>query len=247
MTSTIEYIINDICNQSELDKMTERFVEVFLPTESTHLTTTTTRSNLDSSMNKTTTVQSSKPMNRSTTAIKGECINALNYGKGINILPKVQQLSQNALGKMKDIENQLSNLPYLEQLKEGLNSTAMELSKSKKLNIKTFNNSIAKSIKNYYEKYIQTSIEVKQTLDYNANTSYTSGKTLSENSYWTECVNPFYEGDYYGNGNPITRTARRVISSKPMKATLLTLVTFAVTMILTNVVCIYLSGTAGGK
>lgn len=249
MTSTIEYIINDICNQSELDQMTERFVEVFLPTESTRLTTTTTKSNLDSSMNKTTTVQSSKPMNRSAAAIKGECTNALNYGKGINILPTVQQLGRDALGKMKKIETECAQSlgQYKDQFTEILNSTATQLSKSKKLNIKTFNTSIAKSIKDFYDRYIVGSREAKAVLDYNANNQYTSGKVaLSKNSKWTECVNPFYEGDY-GNGNPITRTAGRVIRSKPMKATLLTLVTFAVTMVLTNVVRIYLGGTPGGQ
>ena len=249
MTSTIEYIINDICNQSELDQMTKRFVEVFLPTESTRLTTTTTKSNLDSSMNKTTTVQSSKPMNRSAAAIKGECDNALNYGKGINILPTVQQLGRDALGKMKKIETECAQSlgQYKDQFTEILNSTATQLSKSKKLNIKTFNTSIAKSIKDFYDRYIVGSREAKTVLDYNANNQYTSGKVaLSENSKWTECVNPFYEGDY-GNGNSITRTAGRVIRSKPMKATLLTLVTFAVTMVLTNVVRIYLGGTPGGQ
>lgn len=258
MTSTIEYIINDICNQSELDQMTERFVEVFLPTESTRLTTTTTKSNLDSSMNKTTTVQSSKPMNRSAAAIKGECNNALNYGKSINILPKVQQLSQDALGKMKKIESECAQSlgQYKDQFMEILNSTATQLSKSKKLNIKTFNNSIAKSIKDFYERYIVGSREAKTVLDYNANNQYTSGKVaLSENSKWTECVNPFYEGDYYydydydnsWSSSRLGRTTGRIVRSKPMKATLLTLVTFAVTMVLTNVVRIYLGGTPGGQ
>ena len=239
MTSTIEYILTDVQNKEELDKMVDRFTEAYY-------STTTTRSNLDPSMRQqqTTTAQKSN----FATKVKGLCTDALNYGKNINILPKVSRLGEDALNKMRGIESQLSNLPYLEQLKEGLNATAMELSKSKKLNIKNFNTSIAKAIKEYYERYIQTSNEVKQVLNYNANTPATSGQTnLSEDSYWTECVNPFYEGDYYGGGNIVTRTAGRVMRSKPMKATLLTLVTFAVTMVLTNVVRIYLGGTPGGQ
>ena len=65
----------------------------------------------------------------------------------------------------------------------------------------------------------------------------TNATRLSEGFQYVECINPLYnlsEGEYQST------------FKKNMKATLLTIVTFVITMLLTNIIRIYLGGSPGG-
>ena len=121
-------------------------------------------------------------------------------------------------------------------------------------------NSITKGITNAVKtvmsnlnSLMNTNKDAQSFLNIDYNTDVTKGKktiqTFSEGMKFTECVNPLYveEGEYnLNNLDPASQTLVNTVKSKPVKATLLTLVTFIVTLLLTNVIRIYLGGSPGG-
>lgn len=146
------------------------------------------------------------------------------------------------MAKLKGKNNSITNnLPKI--VSKIMDSTAsmMKLNQDAQNTIsKDFNNKITKG-----EAPLQTSNA------YELNQLRLTANVMSEgvNLQFTECANPFYymENEYnLSNLDPASQKVVNVIKSKPVKATILTLVTFIVTLLITNVIRIYLGGTPGG-
>ena len=206
--------------------MTKEFLETFLPkTEAISMSggNTAQQSKVNSNQIR------AKVTNNILKKVKTEADN-------IDVNPIVDELRRKTLpgvdNLQKQVQGMLGNLTA--KACEIWNHTAEELCKSKNI-VKKFSTSFANSMKS-----------ISEIINENSKAQYFLGNqtTLgSESSLsgWTECMNPLYEYNYG------SRFVRNVTTSKTMKGSLLTLVVFGVTMVLTNIIRIQLGGTPAGQ
>jgi hypothetical protein len=161
-----------------------------------------------------------------------------NGGKVLN--DKINAESSKCTGKSKQTEQLIVNTfgqDGAARLCEFSNAEASSVSKGKSITVKRIVSAVCNVVKRFTTENNLRS-QVQGSLQKSESTSIPKG--------YVECVNPLYnpeierlsESDYYSYQEK---------NYKTVKATLLTVVVFVLTMILTNVIRIYFGGTPGGE
>ena len=219
----VKTISEFICDNSKvLNKLADRYVEILLEQapQGSNLASVTSARNVKSSLMKCYTEEK-----------------ASNNGKMLN--DKINAESSKCARMSQQTERLIVNTfgqDGASRLCEFSNSEASSVSKGKNLTLKRVVNAVCNVVKRF---------TTENNLRSKVQNETQKSESISVPKGYVECINPLYnpeierlsESDYYSYQEK---------NYKTVKATLLTVVVFVLTMILTNVIRIYFGGTPGG-
>ena len=268
MDKEVNPISEYICENAELlNSLADRFIDVFLEATSMTTTATTNATTRVNNLNKRVD-NANQSQNNIRSTIRNMLIQSINETRANNGGNNLNNLLETERGQAKEkftTNIQTPSYQYLgdlyPQVVEQCNKVA--LSFKGKIGSKQFNTGIAQIMKfiSDQNQLRQQAIQFTNGSEIrNPNTtsdevkgaeSYVFKHTKENGLLFTECINPFYDEsllreDDYGN-DYVTGTVKRVYNSKTGRAVLLTVVTFVVTTVLTNIIRVQLGGTPGGS